>query len=103
MRHHALHTDFVQTRPFPREDVITSPFRREPVDVDDTVPFALYSQPYERVELAVESAPYALIEIAAAPAVAAAPAPSPWIRVVFTISLLACALVAGFELALLVL
>jgi len=105
MRHQDITTaassyDFVRTQPFAREDLITTPFRRAPVDRDDTVPVELYSQPYERVEVAPDSKPYELIEIAA---VIEQPAPSAALRIVLTISLLACALVAGFELALLVL
>ena len=95
---------------FSREDVITTPFRREPVDIDDTVPVALYTQPYERIELQSESGPYELIEIepeidveAFSAAPVAAPAPNTTLRVAMTLSLLICALVAGFELALLLL
>jgi hypothetical protein len=89
------------------EDVITTPFRRALVDVDDTVPVALYTRPYERLEIQVESRPYELIEIEQevdlSDDLGVAPMPSPALRIVLTISVLACSLVLGFELALLLL
>jgi len=103
---HALH-DLAKTFPFAREDVITTPFSREPVDVDDTVPVALYSRPYERIELQPDSRPYELIEIECEASAAGAPgedqAPSTWLRSVLTFALLSCALATGFGLALLLL
>lgn len=49
--------DFANTHKFAREDVITTQFTREGVDVDDTVPVELFSQPYERVEIEAAPAP----------------------------------------------
>lgn len=49
--------------PFDPEALITTKFvRTDFVDADDTIPVALFSSPYERVELE-ESAPYHRIEL----------------------------------------
>jgi len=100
MRQQSHAHDVAKTYPFVREDVTTTPFARQPVDVDDTVPVALYTRPYERIDIQLDSQPYERIEIAPASAV---PPPSKALRTVFTISLLTCAFVIGFELALLLL
>lgn len=53
--------DLAKTLRYRREE-ITTKFTRERVDVDDTVPVALYSRPYERIEIQ-DSSPYERIEI----------------------------------------
>lgn len=94
----------------PPEDPPTTKFVR--ADVDDTVPFELYSQPYERVEIeARPSSPYVLIEIEQeieftegfdrAP-IGDAKAPSSAVRLAFTILILCGAFAVGFCFALLV-
>ncbi len=89
------------------EDVITTPFRRELVDADDTVPVALYTRPYERLEIQVESRPYELLEIEQevdlSEDLSLAPTWNTTLRIVLSFSVLACSLVLGFELALLLL
>jgi hypothetical protein len=54
------HAHLVKRR-YPLEDVPTTRFARVYVDVDDTVPVELYSQPYERVE--IESTPHERVEL----------------------------------------
>ena len=51
------------TRTFNPESLITTKFTRYPVDNDDTVPFELFSAPYERIAVVPDSSPYELIEI----------------------------------------
>ena len=109
MQHRTLTTvppphDFAKTLRFPREDVITTKFSREPVDADDTVPIALYSQPYERLDIQPESRPYELIEIGRdADVVRIAAAPTTSFPLVLAISMLSGAFALGFGFAFLLL
>ncbi len=112
------HAHLVKRR-YPPEDVPTTKFVRPDVDVDDTVPVELYSQPYERVEIEA-SRPYELIEIeqeveftagfdlAAPDEIAAeetehivhAPASTTAMRLTFAILVLCGAVATGFCIAL---
>jgi hypothetical protein len=67
--------DLAKTFRFQREQ-ITTRFTREPVDADDTVPVALYSSPYERIEISTAS-----------PEADDAPAPSRSFRLVLALSI----------------
>ena len=93
--------DLVKTLRFRREE-ITTEFIREPVDADDTVPVELYSQPYDRLELQPDSAPYARIEIAH-DTVATGDASNKAFRVVLALSILSWAFALGIGFAFLVL
>jgi hypothetical protein len=69
-----------------RREEITTPFIR---DADDTVPVELYSRPYERIDIQLDSSPSEQIEIA----------PSRSFRLVLAITVLCGAFALGIGFA----
>ena len=96
------------------ESLITKKFVRAPVDVDDTIPVALFTMPYERIDVAAESAPYEqlVLELHASanlvaadlppPSPTAPPSPRTVLALVLAVGLLAGALALGTTIGFLV-
>ena len=90
----------------PHDFAITTKFCRPPVDVDDTVPVALYTRPYERLDIQPDTRPYELLEIALEIEIETETeddAPRLSFPVVLTISMLCGALALGVGVAFLLL